>query len=84
MPLHRTVEYSGAVTEIFAHRFVLATAGGAVLADLGPAGAKLFALKKGDRVTSPARNGRAEVKVHAIARDGEAPVVIDHAEAAAS
>ncbi len=80
MPLHPTVEYSGAVTEIFAHRFVLTTAGGAVLADLGPAGAKRFALKKGDRVRIAGEKWPTEVKVRAIAREGEATVDIEHAE----
>jgi hypothetical protein len=36
MPPHQTVEYSGAITDVFAHRFVLATAQGNILADLGP------------------------------------------------
>jgi hypothetical protein len=78
--LHRTVEYSGAVAEIFAHRFVLATAEGNVLADLGPTGAKLFALQKGRRVHIAGEKWPTEVKVHTIAREGESPVVIEHAK----
>jgi hypothetical protein len=80
VPLHRTVEYSGAIAEIFAHRFILATAEGNILAELGPTGAKLFALKKGDRVHIAGEKWPSEVKVHTIAREGESPVVIEHAK----
>jgi hypothetical protein len=41
---------SGQVTDIFAHRFVVNTANGKILADLGPKGAEQVALKEGDRV----------------------------------
>ncbi|MGA2636790.1 hypothetical protein [Methylocella sp.] len=80
MQPHRTVEYSGAIAEVFAHRFVLATAAGNILADLGANGAKLFALKKGDRVHIAGEKRPSEVKVHAIAHEGEPTVVIEHAE----
>ena len=80
MPLHRIVEYSGAGAEIFAHRFVLATAEGNILADLGPTGARLFALEKGHRVHIAGEKWPSEIKVHAIAREGESPVVIEHAK----
>jgi hypothetical protein len=80
MPLHRTVEYSGAIADVFAHRFVLATADGNILADLGPKGAALFALKKGDRVHIAGEKRPSEVKVHKIAREGEAAVDIERAE----
>ena len=80
MPPHRTVEYSGAIADVFAHRFVLATAQGNILADLGPGGAELFALKKGDRVQITGEKRPSEIKVQTIAREGEAAVTIEHAK----
>ena len=43
--------FSGDVTEVFAHRFVVKTENGTVLADLGPAGAAQVKLHKGDHHT---------------------------------
>jgi hypothetical protein len=42
--------YSGEVTDIFAHRLVIKTATGKILADLGPKGAELVALREGDHI----------------------------------
>jgi hypothetical protein len=78
MPIHETVKYSGVVGDVFAHRFILATGEGNVLADLGPKGAELFRLKKGDAVHIAGEKKPSEVKVHTIARDGEPAIVIDH------
>jgi hypothetical protein len=41
---------SGEETDIFAHRFVVKTATGKILADLGPKGAEHVVLKDGDDV----------------------------------
>jgi hypothetical protein len=78
MPHHENVKYSGVITEVFAHRFVLAAPGGAVLADIGPKGAGTFQLKKGDKVRIEGEQKPSEVKVRSIGRDGEAAIQIDH------
>ena len=59
---------SGEVTDIFAHRFVLKTADGKVLADLGPEGAEQVLLTEGDRVELWGELKPSEIKVHSIAR----------------
>jgi hypothetical protein len=69
---------SGEVTDIFAHRFVVKTADGKVLADLGPKGADQVPLKAGDRVNLIGNMKPSELKVHSIARNGERPVGIEH------
>ena len=51
-PPHQTVEYTGAIADVFAHRFVLATAQGNILADFGPKGAALFAQARKSRPKS--------------------------------
>jgi hypothetical protein len=69
---------SGEVTNIFAHRFVVKTGNGKVLADLGPAGADQVRLKEGDRVNLIGNMKPSEVKVHSISRNGARPVIIEH------
>jgi len=66
------------VTDIFAHRFVVKTANGKVLADLGPKGADQVPLKEGDRVNLIGNMKPSELKVHSIARNGARPVGIEH------
>jgi hypothetical protein len=69
---------AGEVTDIFAHRFVVRTEAGKVLADLGPRGAEQVALRHGDRVTLSGEKKPSEIKVHAIGRNGGPTVVIEH------
>jgi hypothetical protein len=69
---------SGQVTVIFAHRFVVKTAGGKVLADLGPKGAERVSLVEGDRVELAGEMKPSEMKVHSIAKNGSRPVLVDH------
>jgi hypothetical protein len=69
---------SGEVTDIFAHRFVVKTADGKVLADLGPRGADQVRLKEGDRVNLIGNMKPSELKVHSVARNGARPVIIEH------
>lgn len=78
MPPHQNVVCSGTITEVFAHRFVLKTGDGAVLADLGPKGAALFALRTGDAVHITGEQKPSEIKVHTIALAGQAAVSIEH------
>jgi hypothetical protein len=54
------------------------TAGGKILADLGPKGAEQVALKEGDRVELAGDMKPSELKVHSIARNGARPVLLDH------
>jgi hypothetical protein len=61
-----TKALSGQVTDIFAHRFVVKTADGKVLADLGPKGAEQVLLKEGDRVELVGELKPSEIKVHSI------------------
>jgi hypothetical protein len=45
-----TQNLSGTVTDVFAHRFVVETGKGKILADLGPKAAERVSLKEGDHV----------------------------------
>jgi hypothetical protein len=73
-----TRSLSGQVTDIFAHRFVVKTEKGKVLADLGPKGGELVALREGDRVELIGEMKPSELKVHSIARNGARPVLVEH------
>lgn len=77
MPHHPEVALSGEVTHVFAHRFVLETLDGPVLADLTPHGQERIALKVGDRVALRGERKPSEVKVAEITRDGEV-VRVEH------
>lgn len=74
---HHTV-LVGEVTDIFAHRFVVRTKSGKILADLGPKGAERVALREGDRVTLFGDMKPSELKVQTIQREGGPSVVLDH------
>jgi hypothetical protein len=74
----QTRSLSGQVTDIFAHRFVVKTKEGKVLADLGPKGAERVPLREGDRVDLIGDMKRSELKVHSIARNGARPVLVEH------
>lgn len=78
MPHHHTAKISGAVTDIFGHRFVVETSKGKVLADIGPKAADHVALKRGDKVEIEGEEKPTEVKVHRIAVGGRAPVDAHH------
>jgi len=68
----------GQVTDVFAHRFVVRTATGKILADLGPKGAERLAVREGDQVEMSGETKPSELKVQRIARNGEQPVNIEH------
>ena len=72
----RTV--SGEVTDVFGHRFVVRTAKGTILADLGPRGAESMKLHKGDHVELWGEMKPSELKVARIAKAGAEPVAIQH------
>jgi hypothetical protein len=68
---------TGAVQNIFAHRFTLQTADGVVLADLTPHGAEKIKLIVGDKVTIEGERKPSEIKVDRIQR-GDLTVTIEH------
>ena len=71
---------TGEVTDIFAHRFVVKTATGTVLADIGPKGAEQVRLKKGERVELAGEMKPSELKVWSIAKDAVAAAVVARVE----
>jgi hypothetical protein len=66
------------VTDIFAHRFVVKTDEGKLLADLGPKGAERVALREGDQVDLIGDMKPSELKVHSIAKNGARPILLEH------
>jgi hypothetical protein len=77
-PEQPTKALSGQVTDIFAHRFVVKTVDGKVLADLGPKGAEQVLLKEGDRVELVGELKPSELKVHSIAKNGGPLILVHH------
>ena len=73
----RQTAVSGTILHLFAHRFVVETAGGAVLADVTPKGIEQMVLKVGDRVSLEGEMKPSELKVTRLTRDGRT-VVIEH------
>jgi hypothetical protein len=73
-----TKTLSGEVTDVFAHRFVVKTAHGKVLADLGPKGAEQVSLKTRDLVELVGEPKPSEIKVHSIARNGGPSILVHH------
>jgi hypothetical protein len=78
MPDHHHVKLTGTVTDIFGHRFVVATAKGKVLADIGPEGAEFVTLEVNDPVDIEGEQKPSEIKVQHIAVDGAAPIDLHH------
>ena len=64
------VTASGEVTEVFAHRFVVRTDQGSILADLGPGGAGQVTLAPGDRVELSGTRKPSELKVSRLTLGG--------------
>jgi hypothetical protein len=69
-PEHSFVSIKGAVTDVFGHRFAVASADKKILADLGPKGAEQVRLAVGDPVTLTGEQKPSEVKVHSISVGG--------------
>jgi hypothetical protein len=69
---------SGSVTDVFAHRFVVKTEDGNILADLGPKGAEQVSLRPGDDVTLSGEMKPSELKVKRITKKGGQPIDIEH------
>jgi hypothetical protein len=73
-----TRSLSGQVTDVFAHRLVVKTEKGKVLADLGPKSAERVPLREGDHVDLIGEMKPSEPKVHSIRRNGARPVPVEH------
>ena len=71
------IRLSGKIVHVFAHRFVVQTPKGAVLADLTPHGADLVKLRIGADVELEGEQKPSELKVTRFACDG-ASVTIPH------
>ncbi|MBV9064846.1 MAG: hypothetical protein JO004_03645 [Methylobacteriaceae bacterium] len=69
---------TGTVTDIFAHRFVVKTSAGNVLADLTPHGARQVQLREGDTVVLSGERKPSEVKVSRITCNGHTAISIEH------
>ena len=78
MPNHAMVTRKGRVTDIFAHRFVLKTSNGNILADLGPDGVKAVALTSGDEIELEGEVRPSEVKVLRLTRGSETFEIAPH------
>ena len=78
MPGHHHTSISGTVTAVFAHRFVVESAGVKHLADVGPKAVKLVDLKEGDKVTVTGEQKPSEIKVTEIVKAGGSPIRIEH------
>lgn len=75
MPHHPERTVTGTVTHIFAHRFVLDTADGAILADLTPHGRDQIALAMGDKIIASGEQKPSELKVSKLVRGRETFVI---------
>src|SRR5579859_5038756 len=71
------IKLSGKIVHVFAHRFVVRTPKGAVLADLTPHGADLVDLRIGAEVELEGEMKPSELKVMRISCDGKS-VTIEH------
>lgn len=77
MPHHPIIAVTGRITHVFAHRFVVETKRGAVLADVTPHGLDLVTLRKGTAVSLEGEMKPSELKVHRFA-SGRKTVTIEH------
>ena len=78
MPDHTHITVTGEVTDIFAHRFVVKTDAGKLLADLGPKGAEQVALRDGDEVTLSGEQKPSEIRVHSLQKAGGPVIMLEH------
>jgi len=77
MPDHHTVAVTGKVAHVFAHRFVVETDQGVMLADLTPRGAEQHALRIGEDVSLSGEMKPSELKVSQLTV-GKTTIVIEH------
>jgi hypothetical protein len=77
VPHHPHTKTAGKVTHLFAHRFVLQTAKGAILGDLTPHGHRRIELKLGDSIDIEGEMKPSELKVSRLTR-GKETIEIEH------
>lgn len=77
MPEHDVVTVSGEVVDIFAHRFVVKTAKGKILADIGPKAAEAADLHAGTKIKLTGEMKPSELKVRRFSLDGGAEISVD-------
>ena len=77
MPDHDRRTISGTITHVFAHRFVLRTETGDVLADVTPKGIEQIALRVNDAVSVEGEMKPSELKVDRLTR-GKQTIEIQH------
>ena len=77
MPDHKLKTIKGKITHIFAHRFVVETNEGSVLADITPKGLEKAALQLGDTIEIEGEMKPSEMKVARLTV-GKTTVTIDH------
>ena len=78
-PAHHRATVSGKIIHVFAHRFVVQTTRGAILADLTPKGLDQVSVHQGDDVSLEGEQKPSELKVTRFTRDGKT-VQIEHKE----
>jgi hypothetical protein len=66
----------GTVTDVFGHRFVVATETGKTLVDIGPKGLERVTVKVGDQVTVDGERKRTEIKAERVTVGTGAPVEV--------
>ncbi|HEY1778912.1 MAG TPA: hypothetical protein VGG79_00455 [Roseiarcus sp.] len=71
------IKVVGDVTHVFAHRFVVKTTKGDILADLTPKGAERVTLKENDQVELIGEQKPSELKVRSIALNSGPSFLID-------
>lgn len=72
---HEHRRLSGKIVHVFAHRFVVETAKGAVLADVTPHGAELVDLRIGAEVEMEGDMKPSELKVSRFSCDGKSVTI---------
>ena len=77
MPKREIVALKGTVADIFAHRFVLDTPRGRMLADLTPKGAERVRLRQGDELEIVGEARPSEIKVLRVKR-GDQTIEIEY------
>jgi hypothetical protein len=78
-PAYPRASVSGKIIHVFAHRFVVQTARGAILADVTPKGLHQISLHQGDDVSLEGEQKPSELKVTRFTRDGKT-IRIEHKE----
>jgi len=77
MPDHKITTVKGKITHVFAHRFVLDTKDGSILADITPKGLNQHALRVGESIELQGELKPSELKVTRF-MVGNATITIDH------